>query len=178
MKYQLYLALAIVLAACNERSTPEAASSSAAKDVLLQQLRTTHSDQQWFATTNTALQGLTAEQAMWTDSSGNHSVGQLAYHIAFWNEQQLAKFKGLEPDAFSGDNNETFDAFTKEAWESVVKRVDSVSTEWEKAIETADEAKLKEWYGTLANINTHNAYHTGQIVYIRKMKGWWDPERG
>jgi len=31
---------------------------------------------------------------------------------------------------------------------------------------------------TIAHIGTHNAYHTGQILYVRKMKGWWDPEKG
>jgi hypothetical protein len=25
---------------------------------------------------------------------------------------------------------------------------------------------------------TRNAYHTGQIIYIRKMKGNWDPAKG
>jgi hypothetical protein len=24
----------------------------------------------------------------------------------------------------------------------------------------------------------HNAYHIGQIVYIRKLQGSWDPEKG
>jgi hypothetical protein len=73
---------------------------------------------------------------------------------------------------------ETFTAFDKKTWDKTVSKVDSIATEWEKAIEAADEEKLKEWYPTLANINTHNAYHTGQIIYIRKMQNWWDPEKG
>jgi hypothetical protein len=78
------------------------------KNILLEQLRSTHNKAEWFVPANTAVEGLTAEQASWTDGKGNHSVGQLANHLIFWNRRQLAKFKG-EPEAkFSGNNDETF----------------------------------------------------------------------
>ena len=59
-----------------------------------------------------------------------------------------------------------------------MKQVDEVLAAWEKAIEEADEAKLAKWASTIAKISTHNAYHTGQIIYIRKMRKNWDPEKG
>ena len=62
------------------------------------------------------MEGITAEQASWSDGKGNHSIGQLAAHLVFWNRQQLAKFKGDKPAAFGGDNNETFNAFTPVKW--------------------------------------------------------------
>jgi hypothetical protein len=31
---------------------------------------------------------------------------------------------------------------------------------------------------TIANICTHNAYHIGQIVYVRKLQGSWNPDKG
>lgn len=58
------------------------------------------------------------------------------------------------------------------------KRIDSVLTAWEQAVAQADEKKLASWYETIANINTHNAYHTGQILYVRKLQGNWNPEKG
>src|SRR5437016_561882 len=79
------------------------------RGVLLEQLRTTHNAKDWFVPANTAVEGLTAEQASWKDKTGNHSVGQLAYHLVFWNRQELAKIKGEEPAKFSGNNEETFD---------------------------------------------------------------------
>lgn len=30
-----------------------------------------------------------------------------------------------------------------------------------------------KWWGILGNISTHNAYHIGQIVYIRKLQKVW-----
>jgi hypothetical protein len=148
------------------------------KSILLEQLRTTHDKEDWFVPANIAIEGLTPEQANWKDSSENHSIAQLATHLIFWDEQVLAKFKGEKPAAFNGDNKETFAPVDKNSWNATVKRLDSVLTELEKAVEAADDAKLQSWYSTIAHIGTHNAYHTGQIIYIRKMKGWWDDNKG
>jgi hypothetical protein len=148
------------------------------KSVLLEQLKETHSEEGWFVPMNIAIQGLTPEQAAWKDTTDNHSIAQLVNHLIFWNQQQLAKFKGEKPAQFSGDNKETFTGLDKTAWEASVKQIDEVMITWEKAIEAADDAKLAKWYSTIAKISTHNAYHTGQIIYIRKMKGNWDASKG
>lgn len=60
------------------------------REVLLAELRSTHDNEDWFVPANIAVKGLTAEQASWTDGKGNHSVGQLAYHIVYWNRRNLA----------------------------------------------------------------------------------------
>lgn len=82
------------------------------RDLLLSELRSTHTTAEWFVPANVALKGLTAEQASWTDGKGNHSVGQLAYHIVFWNRQNLARLKGEKIEKFGGNNDETFDKLT------------------------------------------------------------------
>ncbi|MGB6632247.1 MAG: DinB family protein, partial [Terriglobales bacterium] len=48
------------------------------KSILLDQLRSTHNVAGWFAPTNTAVEGLTAEQASWKPKDDEHSIGQLA----------------------------------------------------------------------------------------------------
>lgn len=148
------------------------------KSILLEQLKTTHNQKDWFVPASTAIEGLTAEQANWKDSSGNHSIAQLATHLIFWNQQSLAKFKNKKAAAFNGDNTETFSPVDEKSWPETVKKLDNILTEWEHVVEGADESKLKGWYSTIAHIGTHNAYHTGQIIYIRKMKGWWDADKG
>jgi len=151
---------------------------STLRAVLLEQLQTTHSQKDWFAPAMAAVDGLSAEQASLRDDKGNHSVGQLAAHLVFWNRQQLAKFNGQPPEAFSGDNNETFNSFDAAKWAQTQKDLDAVLSEWEKAVETADEAKLAKWASTIAHIGAHNAYHIGQMIYVRKQAGNWDPEKG
>jgi uncharacterized damage-inducible protein DinB len=148
------------------------------REVLLAELRSTQANAEWFVPANTAVKGLTADQANWTDGKGNHSVGQLAYHLVFWNRQNLAKLKGEQGEKFSGNNDETFTKFDSKSWNETVKQLDDVMNELEKWVETADEAKLKENAQTFTHISTHNAYHIGQIIFVRKEQGSWDPKNG
>src|SRR6202522_444205 len=110
------------------------------KAVLLEQLRSTHNKAEWFVPANTAVAGLTPAQASWTDKSGNHSVGQLANHLVFWDRESLAKFKGEKPARFNGNNDETFNSFDAKSWGETVKQLDQVMTDWENAVESADDA--------------------------------------
>jgi uncharacterized damage-inducible protein DinB len=154
------------------------ASAQSLKSVLLNQVKTTHDKEDWFVPVNVALKGVTAEQAVWRDGSENHSIGQLANHLLFWNERQIKVFKGEKLVPFNGNNDETFNAFTKDQWTQTLKKLDDVLQELEKIIENADEASLKSWAETIGNISTHNAYHTGQIIFVRKLQGSWKPEKG
>jgi uncharacterized damage-inducible protein DinB len=175
------LALALSLAVSTaqaQNAPPKPPPPSTLKGVLLEQLRTTHNAQDWFASGNTAIAGLTAEQAKWTDGKGNHSVGQLTYHLVFWNKRALLQFKGEKPDKFSGNNEETFNNFTPEQWNDLVRQFDQNMTEWEKAVEAADDATLAKGASLIAHVGAHNAYHIGQIVFVRKEQGSWDPSKG
>jgi hypothetical protein len=98
--------------------------------------------------------------------------------LVFWNRQNLLRLKGAKPDAFSGNNDETFDRFDSKTWDQTVQQLDQVMNELEKWVETADEAKLQESARVFTHIGTHNAYHIGQIIYVRKEQGSWDPKNG
>jgi len=144
---------------------------------LLEQLRTTHNRQEWFVPANAAVEGLTPKQASWTDGSGNHSVGQLANHLIFWNRQQLARMRG-EPAAKPGNNDETFNAFDAAKWSATVRELNEVLTAVEKEVEGMSDEKLQQFASAIGHIATHNAYHVGQMLFVRKLQGSWDPARG
>ena len=148
------------------------------RGVLLEQLRTTHDTENWFVPASTAVAGLTADQAKWTPSPGNHSVGQLAYHLWYWDARVLQQFKGEKPEPYDGNNNETFDKFTPAQWDELVKKLNQVLADWETAVEAADNAKLAKNASTIAALGAHNAYHVGQILYVRKLQGVWNPAKG
>ena len=148
------------------------------KSLLLEELKSTHNKKDWFVDGNTAIAGLSAEQANWKDGSGNHSVGQLAYHLVFWNKQQLAKFKRETPEKYSGKNDDTFNDFDSKQWATVVQQFDQGMTDWEKAVEAADDQTIAAKASDISHIATHNAYHIGQIVFVRKLQRSWDPEKG
>jgi DinB superfamily len=174
MKYFLSVCFALMIYASNAQND----SIPTLRSILLEQLKTTHNVKDWFVPPSLAVAGLTAEQANWKDSSENHSIAQLTTHLIFWNKQALDKFNGIKPDAFSGDNKETFSPVDEKSWAETTQRLDSVLTALEKVVQNADEKKLEAIASTVAHIGTHNAYHTGQILYIRKMKGWWDDNNG
>ena len=157
---------------------PQEQKPATLRSILLEQLRTTHNQKDWFVPANIAVEGLTAEQARWTPGAGNHSVGQLAYHLVFWNREELARFKGEKPAPYSGKNDDTFNNFDSKTWNDTVHQLDQVLTDWEQAVAAADEKKLEQWAPTIARIGTHNAYHIGQIIYVRKLQGSWNPENG
>ncbi len=148
------------------------------KGVLLEQLHTTHDQEDWYVPISIAVKDLTPEQAKWTDGHGNHSVGQLVNHLAFWDGRALEQFKGEKSSAYNGNNDETFNSFDSKTWTATVNRLDTIMKDWEKAVEEADDAKLKTSASQIAHIGAHNAYHLGQIIYIRKMQGSWDPKNG
>jgi uncharacterized damage-inducible protein DinB len=155
-----------------------AKSPQSLKGVLLEQLHTTHDQKDWYVPIDVAVAGLTPEQAKWTDGHGNHSIGQLVNHLAFWNGRELEQFKGQKPKAYDGNNDETFNSFDSKTWTATVQRLDGIMKDWEKAVEEADDAKLKASASQIAHIGAHNAYHLGQIIYVRKLQGSWNPENG
>jgi len=103
------------------------------RSLLLSELRSTHDKAEWFTPMNNAVAGLTAEQAKWVpknaqgklDPDANHSVGMLAYHLVFWNENALARLRGEKP-ANPNNNDETFNDFDPAHWKDIVQRLDLV----------------------------------------------------
>ncbi len=170
----LLLLLAIPLAAPAQNKKPP----TTLRGVLLEQLHTTHDQEDWFVPANIAVEGLTAEQANWSPGKGNHSVGQLAYHLWYLGQPRAGPFKGEKRARLRGNNNETFDNFTAAQWNDLVKKLDQVMTDWENAVEAADDQKLAANASLIAHVGAHNAYHIGQILYVRKLQGVWDPSKG
>jgi hypothetical protein len=169
-------ALTFTLSAGAQTQKPKPAPTL--RSILLDQLHSTHDKSDWFVCANVAVANLAPEQANWTDGKGNHSVGQLTYHLVFWNQRALQNFRGEKPAKLSGSNDETFTNFDAKKWNDTVQQLDQVMTGIEKAVESATDAQLAEWAPTIANISTHNAYHIGEIVMVRKEQGAWDASKG
>lgn len=155
------------------------------RSTLLAELHSSHDKADWFVPVNTAVAGLTADRARWTPpNSGkdgttvNHSVGMLAYHLWFWDARALAKFKGEALPKAPDNNDETFNDFDASSWSKVTRDLDQVMVDLENLVAKASDVQLAQWAPVLTNICTHNAYHTGQILYVRKLQGAWNPANG
>ncbi|EAZ80966.1 DinB family protein [Algoriphagus machipongonensis] len=147
--------------------------SQTTNDFLVKQLEYSHSSENWFAPINVATEGINATQANWHDESENHSIAQLVSHLVFWNDRLLQAIKGNPAPQFEGDNEETFSEISEDEWTNMVEKLDQIMNEIEVETKKLEGKQLEGWSETLANIAAHNAYHTGQIVYIRKQNNWW-----
>ena len=155
------------------------------RSVLLEQLQSTHNQAEWFVPLSTALANLTPDQARWVPkpNAQMHSVAQLTAHLVYWNERSLAQLKHEKQAAFSGNNEDTFVGYdvnkiTAAEWTALVARVDRCMTGYEQWVKSASDADLAANASLLAHVGAHNAYHLGEIVYVRKLQGSWDPSKG
>jgi uncharacterized damage-inducible protein DinB len=169
---------AMTLAGPVRAQSAQAKKPTTLRGVLLAELKSTHNSEEWFAPADVAMKGLTPEQAAWRDAKGNHSVGQLAYHLWYWDRRSLMSLKGEKPEKYDGNNDETFDKFDPAHWNETVKNLDEVLDGLENWVETADEAKLAQNAELIAHICTHNAYHVGEMILVRKEQGVWNPANG
>lgn len=152
------------------------------KELITDQFDACCKEENWFIPLMQSLEGLTSGQAHWKDGSSNHSIIQLVQHLIFWNERYLKLLEGtiLKPLNF-GEEDPTFDVDPAD-WDSAVKKLNEVHSKIRSAIEDASEEKLlskpirdldDDWYKIISNLNIHTAYHTGQIIFIRKLQGSW-----
>ena len=170
MKQNLILfGLLVLFFNCSEKEK-----ISELKPLLTEQLKYSHTDENWFVPTKIAITGLTAEQSNWKDSTENHSIGELVSHLTFWNEMYLKGLNGEDFSDFDMDNEITFKIYSEEEWKNVVSKLDSIHTELEQMTTKASEKQLSERASDVLTMTAHNAYHTGQIIYIRKRNGWWN----
>lgn len=147
------------------------------KELILEQFDACYNVENWFIPLTKSLENLTPEQAQWKDGSTNHSIIQLVRHLIFWNERYLMRFIGKPlPPVNIGEEDPTFDLNPSD-WESELKKLKEVFSEFRNAINNASDEKLQSlsgkdrednWYEVISNINIHNAYHIGQIIYIKK----------
>jgi hypothetical protein len=160
-----------------------------AKEILLEQFTACFDENNWFVALESALAGLTVEQALWKEGKLDHSIWEMVIHLHYWNQRWLQRYlRGVVEDS-----KETIDATfrgegaSEEEWQTIKRELFQVFAEWKRIIETIDEAKLSEmvsaeydstWSLPIANMNIHNAYHIGQIVLIRKLQGSWNSNQG
>ncbi|MEM7485010.1 MAG: DinB family protein [Bacteroidota bacterium] len=168
-RFTMTIGLCLVILGCAKKDN-----QMDMRPLLLNQLKNTHTNQEWFVPVKIAIDGLSVEQLNWKDSTENHSIGELISHLIFWNEMNLRAFKGEDMSDFDVNNEITFKKYTDTEWQFVIKKLDSIQTEWEDGTQKATDNQINEWSIEIANMTAHNAYHTGQIIYIRKQNGWWN----
>ena len=173
IKFAITIMTVYFLSGCTNQSD-----TSLTKTILLEEIKNNHTTADWYVPLSTAIEGLTIEQADWKDSIDTHSIRELLSHVLFWNEKILRAYRGDSALSFNGDNETTFRKLDGTDWKEATSKLDSIQTRWQQTIEQATPDQLAAGGSEIASMLSHMAYHTGQIVYIRKRNGWWQPLQG
>lgn len=154
--------------------------------LFLEQLDMHCHENEWFASMNQALHGVTAAEAAWRSSENSNSIWQIVNHLIFWNEDVIHRIKGTENPYKPENNEETFgnpgNQEDEIRWIQTVQRLNEVMNKLKTVIADLEDEKLKTLYAAnrysierlLSNIMMHDSYHIGQIVLLRKLQSSWD----
>jgi uncharacterized damage-inducible protein DinB len=144
---------------------------------LKRQFQTTHELTEWFVCFRSAVKNLSDEQAKQRVHSALPSIFEIVTHLTYWNERHLRRIMKQPFDTALSDNDETFTRTPLTDWLPLYAKADSVFGEWLTAFATPGLFTEPD-LAILGNIITHNAYHIGQIITIRKLQGSWNSEEG
>ncbi|AZB41733.1 DinB family protein [Bacillus sp. FJAT-42376] len=154
-------------------------------NLFLEQLDMHWHENEWFASLDQALDGVTAAEASWTSDGTSNSIWQIVNHLIFWNVDVIHRIKGTENSHNAKSNEETFanpgDSQDETGWAQTVKRLSEVMNELKTVTAELNDEKLKEPYAAdrysierlLSNVMMHGSYHIGQIVLLQKLQSSW-----
>ncbi|AKG37341.1 DinB family protein [Paenibacillus durus] len=149
-----------------------------AKDVLSNQLLANANDPSWYIPFMQAARDITEEEAFWKPDPNSSSIAELTQHLLYWNETWQIRYQQHRMDAVPpvGDNNNSFVIPENTTFRDLNAKLLDVLLGWQKLLtEESLEAGVTgfpapaKWWEIISNAATHNAYHIGQMVYIRKL---------
>ncbi|TDL82884.1 DinB family protein [Peribacillus frigoritolerans] len=152
-------------------------------EFLLKVLDSTFDKESWYAPLKHAMEGITAEQASWRPpEEAAKTIWENVNHLIYYKERLVANMEGRDWTLnLSGDENFylTEQSNEEKDWKKVVERAETAHLNLRKILsETAvEELEQNGLEGKLLDIFLHDAYHTGQMIQIRKMQGSWPSHR-
>jgi hypothetical protein len=152
-------------------------------DFLLNVLDSTFNKESWYAPFKQAIDGITAEQASWRPAGeATKTIWENVNHLIYYKERLAANLDGREW-VHNLDGDETFyltdQSNDDKEWKKVAERAENAQRNLRQVLSTISDEKLDQnsLEGKLLDIMLHDAYHTGQIIQIRKMQGSWPSNR-
>ncbi|WP_322907002.1 DinB family protein [Paenibacillus sp. SGZ-1009] len=116
-----------------------------------------------------------------------YTIYQLVSHMRYWQDFMLAHVRGEQPsrppsvaDSWLEHTNAADEASWQVVLDDFLQGIDS-ACELANTLELAQPLALiptETIAGFLRNIASHNTYHLGEIVIIRRLLGSWPPPGG
>lgn len=142
----------------------------------------------WHVPLATAIRDLTAAKAAWKPAPQRHSIWQIVDHLSLWKEYFAGRLRGEpvgRPSDWAKDRDwQEIPEVTEQAWQASVRRLMNAraALKAEFAQRTDDDLErplpgsestdpLYTVFYTVLGEAEHDAYHCGQICYIRALQG-------
>lgn len=149
-----------------------------AKTILLDQLLANANDRSWYISFSEVVEGLSESEAFWKPDSSSHSIAEIVQHLIYWNEIWQMRYRENQVKAPSQTNNaNTFLVKDEVTFFELKEKLLHILLKWQELIEEEQLLSIvngfpvkAEWWAIISNAATHNAYHIGQLAYLRKME--------
>ncbi len=124
-------------------------------------------DGNWIPSMKDALRDVSAEQAAWHPSEGDHSIWEEVAHITFWRRATIDGRAAGESDADTERLEFAADASgSAEAWDDALAELERTQVEVERMLGDDERSVERIRYHLI-----HDAYHLGRITQLRAMMG-------
>jgi uncharacterized damage-inducible protein DinB len=156
-------------------------------DVLSDQLLANANDPCWYIPFSDSVENLSEEQAFWKPNEDCNSIAEIVQHLLYWNQTWQTRYQKCHVNAVPsiGNNNKSFIIPENHTFNDLKKLLLEVLLRWQGLLtEEKVESDVNgfpeqvKWWEILGNASTHNAYHIGQIIYIRKLQNSWKIDAG
>ncbi|QKE72374.1 DinB family protein [Arthrobacter citreus] len=157
------------------------------KELLQNGVKQVFYDEEWYPPVSDALKNLTAAQACWQpEGMASNTIWENVNHLLFFKERLLSRIHKDNSFVALQNNDDTFvqgGPNDEDAWQQTVKRTLQVHDALQSSLSSIQEGELDQLSPSLPiwqqylNILLHDAYHTGQIIQLRKLQGSWPSNR-
>ncbi|MBC8030920.1 MAG: DinB family protein [Pyrinomonadaceae bacterium] len=125
------------------------------------------------------LEGVTASQAAARPFDDAHSIWELVFHIAAWEQAGVRRLAGDHANLSDDEDWPAVMDTSEPAWEQTKETLRAGHKKFQDGISKLDESRLGEpvveglatVYVTLHGIIQHTLYHAGQIAILKKATG-------
>ncbi|SEF68589.1 DinB family protein [Paenibacillus sp. UNC499MF] len=157
-------------------------------DLLKRGWENAYGTEDWYAPLKNAVSGVSAEQASWRpQGEAGNTIWETVNHLVYYKQRLLELLLGEEQNHSARNNDDTFKTpdthGSEEAWQRTLRELDDVHTRIGGLLDTKSDPDMDALYRDhpvgfrIGSIIQHDAFHTGEIVLIRKLQGSWPATR-